>query len=563
MGSLARKLDDLEPQIMASVGMLEKSVYGVVDRVDKIDGELVPHFIRRWKGTIGDMEPTDEEPTICVIEKLEPLILKHKKYKGMWGGRGATKSMMAMDAMVGEVNSCGSKVYALREHMKSLKESIYSGMESRVKSLGFAGFRSVRSQSEIRHKTGGQISFGGLVNVEDMKSLFMYKFFLMEEARDTSQDAIDVLGPTLRGVPNAELWWVWNTGSSSDAMSQEFIVPYQADYDRQGYYEDDYHYLIKVGHQDNPWFQHDESLSEELAKDQEKVADGRMSQTRYNHIWNGGYKDDIEDSVISEEMFDACVDAHLKLGFEPTGAVVAGHDPADVGKDPKGYTLRHGVVFTEAEELDGENANRAFDIACKKAKDANADVFGFDADGMGALLRDQAATNFAGTKIESYMYKGSEGVHDPEDIFEASKHYNIKGEKNNKDVFKNKKAQNITSFAERCRKTHEAIVLGKYHDPDTLISFASEEGAKDDPDIKGISPIAMSKLRAECCKIPLKPSDKIAFYSKSELRAGIMIKGKRVIIPSPNLFDAASLSFDKSSIIIKVKRVRLNSSGWT
>jgi len=553
MGSLARKLDELEPQIMASVGMLEQSVYGVVDRVDRIDGELVPHFIRRWKGTIGNMTPTEEEPTIHIIEKLEPLILKHKKYKGMWGGRGATKSIMAMDTMAGEVNSCGSKVYALREHMKSLKESIYAGMEGRIRALGFAGFRSVRSQSEIRHKTGGQITFGGLVNVEDMKSLFMYKFFLMEEARDTSQDAIDILGPTLRGVPGSELWWVWNTGASSDAMSQEFIVPYQADYDRQGYYEDDYHYLIKVGYQHNPWFEHDESLSEELAKDFEKVSDGRMSQARFNHIWNGGFKDDIEDSVISEEMFDSCIDAHIKLGFEPRGAVVAGHDPSDVGNDAKGFCVRQGVVFTGMEELDGENANRAFDIACKKAKDINADVFGWDCDGMGALLRDQASANFAGTKIESFMYKGSEGVHDPEDIFEESDNYNMKGEKKNKDVFKNKKAQNIVSFAERCRKTHEAVSAlakgkMKYYDPDELISFSSE----------GISLKTMSKFRAECCKIPLKPSDMICFYSKEEFRRGIMIKGKRIIIPSPNLFDSASLSFDKSSIIIKVKKVQLN-----
>ena len=72
--------------------MLEKSVYGVVDRVDKVDGELVPHCIRKWIGTIGNMEPTEEEPTIFLIEKLEPMILKHKKYKCMFGGRAGTKS---------------------------------------------------------------------------------------------------------------------------------------------------------------------------------------------------------------------------------------------------------------------------------------------------------------------------------------------------------------------------------------------------------------------------------------------------------------------------------------
>ena len=76
MSSLAKRLDYLEPLVQASTGKLEKSVYGVVDRVDKIDGKLVPHFIRRWKGTIGNMETTDDEPTICLIEKLEPMVIR-------------------------------------------------------------------------------------------------------------------------------------------------------------------------------------------------------------------------------------------------------------------------------------------------------------------------------------------------------------------------------------------------------------------------------------------------------------------------------------------------------
>jgi len=88
MGTLSKRLDVLEPMVLAQAGMLETSVYGIVDRVDKIDGKLVPHIIRSWRGTIGKMEPTDDEPTILLIEKLEPMILKHKKYKCMYGSRG-------------------------------------------------------------------------------------------------------------------------------------------------------------------------------------------------------------------------------------------------------------------------------------------------------------------------------------------------------------------------------------------------------------------------------------------------------------------------------------------
>lgn len=545
MLSMAKRVEALEPLVLAQAGKLEKSIYGVVD---KINDDGTPNFIRKWKGTIGNMEPTDEEPTIFIIEKLEPAILKHKKYKCIFGGRAGTKSIMAMDAMSGDVNSCGSRVFVLRERMKSLRESIYAGINDRIKTLNMAGFAPYPSLWEIRHKTGGKFSFGGMQNIIDMKGSFNYKFFLMEEAARTSQQTIDTLGPTLRGVPGAELWYIWNPESANDPMSLEFITPFQAELDRCGYYEDDYHLIIKVGFESNPWFMHDESLRTEYNKDKEKNAEGRMSNTRFNHIWHAAFSDDVTNSVIEGDWFDACIDAHKVKGFPARGAIVAGHDPSDIGTDAKGLSIRHGVVITKLKELDGVDANRAFDVACKEAKDANADAFGWDCDGMGALLRDQAAKNFAGTKMHTFMYKGSESVHKPNAIFKDGEDYNIKGQKKNKDVFANKKAQNITNFALRCKRTYEAVVHNIYHDPDKMISFCSE----------GIDPQTMAKFRAECCKIPLKPADTIKFYTKEELRKGILqADGSRIKIPSPNLFDAACLSFDESSIAIKKKHTPL------
>ena len=541
MGSLKRKLDILEPQILAQSGMLEHSVYGIVDRVDKVDGKLVPNIIRKWKGTIGNMSPSDEEPTILLIAKLEPLILKHKKHKGAWGGRGGTKSRMAQDVTAGEVNSQGSKVFVLRERMKALKESIYAGIEKSIKDLGLTGFRSVPSHWEIRHKTGGKFTFGGMQNIIDMKGASNYKIFLMEEAARTKQSTIDTLGPTLRGTPGAELWWLWNPESSQDAMSQEYIVPYQADYDRQGYFEDDYHLFIKVGYEDNPWFRWDDSLQQELEKDTQKRDDGRMSRSRFNHIWCGMFNDDVENSVIISDWFDACIDAHIKLDIEVCGGKVVGFDPSDVGKDPAGYVERQGVVVTCVDEIEAENGNRKFDVAALRARAFGCDSFGWDGDGLGAILRDQADKHFNGTNVNYFMYKGSTSPHKPESNF-SSENSNVQIESGRKvkDVFINKKAQNITGLAERVYKTFEAVVHGKYHNPEDLISFCS----------KSIKPDMMQKLKAEACKTPLKPSTGILFYTKAELRKGISLPdGSKIKIPSPNLFDALGISFDDDATI--------------
>ncbi|MGB0943128.1 MAG: phage terminase large subunit [Marinomonas sp.] len=531
----------MEPQLLAQAGMLESSVYGVVDRVDNIDGELVPNIIRKWKGTIGNMEPTKEEPTILLIEKLEPAILKHKKYKCFFGGRGGTKSRFAQDVTAGEVNGQGSKVYVLRERMKSLKESIFAGIEKSIKDLKFSGFRSLPTYWEIRHKTGGKFTFGGMQNIIDMKGASNYKIFLMEEAAKTKQQTIDTLGPTLRDTPNAELWYLWNCESSQDAMSKEFILPYQADIDRQGYYEDDYHLVIKVGYQDNPWFVHDESLNQELEKDKQKRDDGRMSRSRFNHIWEGAFNDDVDNSVIISDWFDACIDAHVKLGIDESGSKVVGFDPSDTGNDPAGYVARRGITIKHVTEIEAENGNRKFDAAALMARKYGCDSFGWDGDGLGAILRDQADKHFDGTNVNYFMYKGSSSPHNPESTF-SSDNSNITIDQGRlvKDVFSNKKAQNITNIAERIYKTYEAVIHRKYHNPEDLISFDSST----------IKPEMLAKLKAEACKMPLKPSDKIRFYTKEELRKGIMLPdGSRLKIPSPNLFDALGISFDESATI--------------
>lgn len=527
--------------ILAQSGEKEESIYGVVDKINP-DGS--PNFIRKWKGVIGNMRPTDEEPTIFLIEKLEPAILRHKKYKCFYGGRAGTKSIFTWDVLSGDVNSNGSKVFCMRERMKSLKESIYSGISERIKDLNLAGFSPIPSQWEIRHKSGGKFSFGGMQNIIDMKGSFNYKFFLVEEAARTTQSALDTLGPTLRNVDGAELWFVWNPESANDPMSNEFILPFQKDLDSKGFYEDEYHLIIKVGYEDNPWFIHDKSLRTELEKDKNKVSEGRMSKARFNHIWNGGFSDDIENSIIEPDWFDACIDAHLKLGFKAQGATVATHDPSDVGEDAKGYALRTGVVFSEVCELDAENANRAMDVAAGKAIQSNADSFLWDCDGMGALLRDQVAKSFAGKKIQSVMYKGSESVHNPEAVFKGSENYGFKESKTNEDVFWNKRAQNSIALAERIRNTWDAVTNGAYYNPDDLISFSSE--------IKDIQ-----KLRSECCKMPLKPNQhgKIALYSKDEMRKGLTIISRsgesiKIKIPSPNLFDCVVMSFDNNATIV-------------
>lgn len=553
MSRMLRDIAKLKVLANAASGSLEPTVYGVIDRVDKIDGELVPNIIRRWEGTIGDMKPTDKEPTVLLVPKLEPFILKTKKYKCFFGGRGGMKTVFAQNVLTAEIHSTACKNYVLRETMKSLKDSIFAGIENTVKKSDLSGFISVPSQWEIRNINGGKFVFGGLSDVVNMKGAAAFKRFLMEEAEKTKQHTIDVLGPTLRDMPGAELWYLWNTGSSQDPMSKEFITPYQAQLDKTGFYEDDYHMIVKLTFEDNPWFKWDESLQGELEKDREKVKRGIMSQARFDGIWYGKFNDDVANSVIREDWFKACIDAHKKLGIEKRGPVVCAADPSDVGTDPFGYVARQGIVVFGIDEIEGDNGNRKMDMACQKAILDGCDSFGYDADGLGATLRDNVSKSFGGKGTKVYAYKGSSAIHNPEAAFKSDAAAAVNGNKviKNKDALRNKKSQNIVSFADRVFRTWEAVVEGKYHNPDDLISFDSET----------IKPEMLEKLKAEACKTPIKPeqSGLITFYTKPELRKGIIMPdGKRLVIPSPNLFDAMVISWDKDCIITHTEEVDIN-----
>lgn len=523
------RLKKLDRIASARTGTIEKTVYGVcVNRGGQIE------VIRRWKGSIGNMVLTDDEPTILCTEKTEPLLLKHKRVKVMWGGRAGTKSIFAMDAMLGEVNAHGSGVFCLREHMKSLTQSIYRGMLSRVDELKFKGFTPNRSLWQIKHANEGVVSFGGLRNVQDMKSLFNYKFFLLEEADGISQFALDVLGPTLRGVDGSEMWLLFNPKASNDPVSLNYILPYQKAFDSQGYYEDEFHLIVNLDYTDNPWFFMDQSLTTELKKDQHKLDNKLMSRLRYQHIWHGDFLDTIEDGLINPDWVEASFDADKKLNLKPIGATIAASDVADTGDDTT-LGVRRGAIVQQLKIIDGENGNRKFDTVCSQCLLLNANIFIWDASALGALLRDQASQHFGDTMVQVKMYRGGESPCFPLAMFKYDQIIEVGGSLTNEDVFYNRRAQDYVGLAERFRLTYDAVVNGNYHDPAKLISLPGDLAVR-------------KQVRSELGRLPLKPhsSGRVLLYSKAEGKRGItQPDGTKVIIPSPNLADTLAMLFSE------------------
>ena len=199
------------------------------------------------------------------------------------------------------------------------------------------------------------------------------------------------------------------------------------------------------------------------------------------------------------------------------------------------------------DEVEAENGNRAMDDVCSVSVRMGCVSFVWDCDGLGATLRDNVSKGFANLDVHLNPYKGSQGPHDPDLIFMDATSHQFKDAHNvrNKNVFRNKKAQNITGFADRVRKTAQAVrdsEEGKavFVDRDELVSFCRES----------INETMLRKLKAESCKQPKKRSSvgMIEYYSKAEFKSGIPMKdGSKLKLPSPGLFDAVVMLFDKNT----------------
>jgi len=526
--ALAKRMDAIESKVSVQCDSNEKTIYGVVNMKRKV--------IRCWqykqdksgKWNLKKL-PVKTKPDVLIPENLEKLLTVNKKYKIVYGGRGGTKSVTTLNLMNAAMNDFAENIMCFREVQKSLKSSVFKGMWGQIKKCGLTGFRQIPSQGEISHENGALASFWGLSgNLDDMKSLYGYKKFWVEEAEKTSEESLTTMGPTLRGIDGAEIWFTFNPKSRKAPIAQNFLVPFERELLRDGYYEDDHHLIIKVGWDTNPWFELDKTLVEEKAKDEGLVKIGAKTSAWFDHVWNGHYNDDVENALIKGDWLDACIDAHEVLGFQPEGVEVVAHDPSDTGPDSKGLCYRHGSVVKDViEKLDGD-VNEGSDWAVGYAIANKVDHYIWDVGGMGVTLKRDVGNALAGKKIQASMFNGGEGVVNPGAIYDPNENDQFSKQKTNKEIFKNKRSQMYAILRNRVYNTYMAVKHNRRNvDNDTLISFSS--------DIK-----CWPQLRAELCKLPLVDNNNgmIQVMSKKD-----MIRPP-LSIPSPNLADSVMMSMD-------------------
>ena len=468
-------------------------------------------------------------PKMQIPKKLRRFIDTPKRFKIAIGGRGSGKSMSFADMCLMDAQTKGIKTACFREFQNSIDDSVHALLKSEIERLNLQGFEVQNNQILLNQDP--VFKFRGLArNPEGVKSMHGFQRFWVEEAQTISFNSLKALTPTLR-EEGSEIWFSANPRSSVDAFSQRFIKPYEKQLRRDGYYEDDLHLIVMINITDNPLVP--DVLKQEMESDRE-----RMSPALFQHVWEGEYYDSVEDNIIPTEWFDAAIDAHKKLGFEPTGALIASHDPSDEGGDSKGFALRKGsVVLDVCEKVTGDS-NEGMDWALKLSRDAQADWFVWDCDGLGISLKRQVDQELESTKMQKHQFRGSETPDDPAVPYSGS------DSKTNKDTFFNKRAQYWWKLRDRFEATYRAVTKGDYINPDELISLSSEIPTLD-------------QLRSEVCRIPQKRSNN----GKIQIMSKIDMAKKPYELPSPNMGDALMMSMFSPKAVQK-QAVKINFKGW-
>jgi phage terminase large subunit len=467
-------------------------------------------------------------PKMQIPKKLQPF-LKPKRIKCAVGGRGSGKSMSFADLCLMDAQTKGIKTACFREFQNSIDDSVHALLKSEIERLNLQGFEVQNNQILLNDEPA--FKFRGLArNPEGVKSMHGFQRFWVEEAQTISFNSLKALTPTLR-EEGSELWFSANPRSSVDAFSQRFIKPFEKQLRRDGFYEDDLHLIVVINMADNPFAP--EVLKREMEHDREL-----MSPALFQHIWEGEYYDSVEDNIIPTEWYDAAIDAHKKLGFEPSGALIASHDPSDEGGDSKGFALRKGSVVLEVCEKVTGDSGEGMDWALQKARQAQADWFVWDCDGLGISLKRQVDQELESTAMQKHQFRGSET---PDD---AAVPYSGRDSKTNKDTFFNKRAQYWWKLRDRFEATYRAVVKGEYVDPDELISLSSEIPTLD-------------QLRSEVCRIPQKRSNN----GKIQIMSKIDMAKKPYELPSPNMGDALMMSMFSPKAVQK-QAVKINFKGW-
>lgn len=435
---------------------------------------------------------------------LRPFWTAPARNRVLHGGRSSSKSWDAAGFAV--FLACNYRVRFLctRQFQNKIAESVYTLIKIQIERFGLRSQFHITDNC-IKHKlSGSEFLFYGLArNIDEIKSLESIDVCWIEEAHNLTKAQWEILEPTLR-KEGSQFWIIFNPQFLTDFVYQRFVVnPPPNTIVRQ------------INYLENPFLSNTIRDVIEAAKAEDP--------DDYAHVYLGVPLIDDDSVIIKRSWIEAAIDAHLKLGFEPSGRKVVGFDVADDGADKCANVYAHGSVALWSDEWKGgedkllQSCSRTYDAAVARGAEIRYDSIGV---GASAGSKFDELNEARGQRVRYSKFNAGAAVVRPEDYYARDKLERIK----NKDFFANLKAQTWWLVADRFRNTYDAITNGTEYPPEELISIAS-----DMPNLE--------KLKSELStpKRDFDNNGKVKVESKKDL-------AKREI-DSPNVADSFVMCF--------------------
>mgnify|MGYP001606937290 CR=1 FL=1 len=224
--------------------------------------------------------------------KLQGMLFNPARYKCAYGGRGGGKSVSFAKALLVKGTEKPLRILCAREIQRSIADSVHKLLSDQIKRMGMEGFYEIQ-QTVIKGLNGTEITFAGLKhNIGNIKSVEGTDICWCEEAQTVSKSSWEVLIPTIR-KDDSEIWVTFNPELDDDETYKRFVLKPPANA-----------LVVKVNHNDNPWFPG--VLKAEMAELKERDMDA------YLHIYEGQCRQTLEGSVYSNEIRVATMNGQFR-----------------------------------------------------------------------------------------------------------------------------------------------------------------------------------------------------------------------------------------------------------
>lgn len=456
---------------------------------------------------------------------LEPFWLAKRAPDGLpvrnrvlYGGRSSSKSWDAAGFVTFLTDNYKLRVLCVRQFQNKIAESVYTLLKIQIDRFALNSRFKILDNSIKSVATGSEFLFYGLWrSIDEIKSLEGIDILWIEEGHNLTEEQWEVLEPTIR-ASGSQVWIVFNPRLATDFVYKRFIInPPPGTIIR------------KINYDENPF------LSDTMLRIVNTAYEEDPDQAA--HIYGGEPRLDDDSVIIKRSWILASIDAHKKLGIEPTGSKRTGFDVADSGDDKCATIDAHGILASGSDEWKGgedellKSATRVYNKAIARGASITYDSIGVGAS-CGAKFGELNSTRTDGKKVAYSKFNAGGAVVRPEMLY-------ADGTKN-KDQFANIKAQAWWLVADRFRNTFNAVRNGHKFKDDELISIASDMPNLD----KLIDELSTPKREFD-------PAGRVKVESKKDL-------AKREV-KSPNLGDAFIMAFapDISDGMIELMRRQL------